>query len=38
MRNAIIEIGGSGTPIDINKYRESVEYWKERVIVLRTDE
>ncbi|KAF7457913.1 DUF3228 domain-containing protein [Cryptosporidium felis] len=32
-RNAIIEEGGSGVPLDRDKYLKSVEYWKDHAIV-----
>lgn len=33
MRNALIEEGGSGVPIDRAAYTQSVEYWSKHAIV-----
>lgn len=34
MRNALIEEGGSGVPIDRDKYMESVKYWSKYAVLL----
>ena len=33
LRNALIEEGGSGVPIDRAAYARSVEYWSKHIIV-----
>ncbi|XP_955369.1 uncharacterized protein TA17665 [Theileria annulata] len=34
MRNALIDEGGSGVPIDREKYMESVKYWSKHAVLL----